>query len=104
MTTRQLYMTFKLLKRRYFSPDDDEDLRRLTYFNHPYEIGNDIRLIDDINLDKPVSLALLGTDLVGAEQNKRGQKNAVKRESSESVMEEDALEFEPFDSEKTVYF
>lgn len=99
-------MTFKLLKRRYRSTDDDESLRRLDYFNHPYEIGNDIRLIDDINLNKPVSVALLGNNLVGAEQQKRGQKNAVKRQSEEEYDEpmEDSLEFEPFSTTKTVYY
>ena len=104
--TNQLYMTFKLLKRRYRSTDEDESLRRLDYFNHPYEIGNDIRLIDDINLNKPVSVALLGNNLVGAEQQKRGQKNAVKRQSEEEYNEpmEDSLEFEPFSTTKTVYY
>ena len=76
-------MTFKLLKRRYRSTDEDENLRRLEYFNHPYEPGNDIKLIDDVELDKPVSVALLGNDLVGMEQQKRGQKNATKRGSDE---------------------
>lgn len=105
LTTMQLFMTFKLLKRRYFSPEEDEGLRRLNYFNHPYEIGNDIRLIDDVELDKPISLALLGNDLVGAEQQKRGQKNAIKRDTQEEEMfEEEPLEFEPFDTEKKTFY
>lgn len=105
MSTNQLFMTFKLLKRRYFSSEDSEELRRLNYFNHPYEIGNDIRLLDDVGLDKPLSIALLGNDLVGAEQQKRGQKNAVKRESTEdNVLEEEPLEFEPFDVQNPIYY
>lgn len=101
-------MTFKLLKRRYRSTDEDENLRRLEYFNHPYEPGNDIKLIDDVELDKPVSVALLGNDLVGMEQQKRGQKNATKRGSDEEEYVdldcEDSLEFEPFNPKNSVYY
>ena len=96
-------MKFKLLKRRYYSSEDSDELRRLNYFNHPYEPGNDIRLIDDINLEKSVSVALLGTDLVAAEQQKRGQRNATKRDDDD-ISFEGELEFEPFDTKKNIYY
>lgn len=102
-STNQLHMTFKLLKRRYYSSEDSDELRRLNYFNHPYEPGNDIRLIDDINLEKSVSVALLGTDLVAAEQQKRGQRNATKRDDDD-ISFEGELEFEPFDTKKNIYY
>ena len=114
--TNQLFMTFKLIKRRYRSTEEDENLRRLEYFNHPYEPGNDVKLMDDINLDKPLSVALLGSDLDVREQDKRGQKNAMNRESkskeysntgnkgeSEFDMLDDELEFQQFDSKKSSY-
>ena len=108
-------MTFKLSKRRYRSAEEDENLRRLEYFNHPYEPGNDVKLMDDINLDKPLSVALLGSDLSVREQDKRGQKNVVDRKqkdksydidsSSNSGEDEfdDELEFVPFNSQKSTY-
>lgn len=95
--TEDLYLTFKLLKRRYRSSEDDEKLRRLEYFNHPYEPGNSIRLMDDYDLPKSLSLLSLATQFMALEENKRGKKNVMEREKKEkSTM---ALEFEPFDFE-----
>lgn len=79
MDTEDLYLTFKMLKRRYRSSEDSEKLRRLDYFNHPYEKGNEIRLIDDVDLDKPLSLMSLASQFAAAGDSSRGKKNAVQR-------------------------
>ena len=82
MDTGDLYMTFKLLKRRYRSAEESEKLRKLEYFNHPYSKENEIQLIDDIYLEKSVSLTSLATQFMGAEEiSKRGKKNAVERKN-----------------------
>lgn len=103
-------MTFKLLKRRYRSSEEDEKLRRLEYFNHPFEHDNGIRLIDDIELDKSLSLESLSTKFEAVD-NKRGKTNAVERESKEETEDKDDKkkkkssideEFEPFDFDKAV--
>lgn len=92
--TNEVYLTFKLLKRRYRSSETDEELKRLTYFNHPYEAGNTIKLIDDIDLPKSVSLYSLSTQFVPLKENTNA--NVVKRQDrSEKVTME--MEFEPFD-------
>lgn len=88
-------MTFKMLKRRYRSSDDDEKLRRLDYFNHPYEPGNEIRLIDDVDLPDSLSLFSLSSSFASLEETKRGKKNAVERKSNKTDDE-----FDPFDIEK----
>ena len=95
-----MYMTFKLLKRRYRSSEDSEKLRSLSYFNHPYDRENGIKLLDDFDLDKPLSLTSLATQFAGAEDvSKRGKKNAVEREHKDSSTGFNA-EFAPFDFDK----
>lgn len=95
-----MYLTFKLLKRRYASHEADASLRELEYFNHPYDKGSSIRLVADIDMDESVSLTSLSTQFVPAEviNGGRGRKNATKRDSNEDdeflVKPED---FEPFD-------
>lgn len=101
----EVYMTFKLLKRRYRSSDNDDKLRELEYFNHPYAKGSSIRLIDDIEMDESISLTSLASEFVAADtnNNKRGKKNAVERDVED---DEDTFEiqaFEPFDMNKQVY-
>ena len=103
--TEELFMTFKLLKRRYRSSDDDHDLRRLDYFNQPYEPGNEIKLMDDVELSKPLMVRGLSESMVGLEDVKRGKKNAVEREHKEKGKFTDSLymnidefaDFDPFD-------
>lgn len=96
--TGDVYLTFKLLKRRYKSSEEDEKLKRLDYFNHPYEKGNSIKLIDDIDKPKSVSLYSLATQFVALEDTKRGKKNAVERKSLDNPPDE---YFEPFDFGKS---
>jgi replicative DNA helicase len=104
--TGELFLTFKLLKRRYRSSEENEKLRRLEYFNHPFEPGNEICLIDDIELDKPLSLESLATQFEAVD-GKRGPENAVKRESKDKGPDKRKLfsdntnsEFDPFDFDK----
>ena len=96
----EVYLTFKLLKRRYRSSEDDEKLRRLDYFNHPYEAGNTIKLIDDIDMPESVSLYSLATQFVSLEESKRGKKNVVERQNKDEVKND--LEFEPFNFTKSL--
>ena len=99
--TGELYMTFKLLKRRYRSTETDDHLRRLDYYNHPFEPGSEIRLMDDINLAKPLSLESLATQFEPVE-DKKGKQNAIERESKKRNKSNNALDdfgFEPFDFE-----
>ena len=84
--TEELFMTFKLLKRRYRSSDDDETMRRLQYFNHPYEPGNEIRLIDDVDLERPLMVQSLSTQMISFEDSKRGKKNTVSNQTSDPLL------------------
>ena len=103
----EVYMTFKLLKRRYRSSDNDDKLRELEYFNHPYAKGSTIRLVDDVELEESISLTSLSSEFVALENTKRGKKNAMEREQiREDSDDDDTLEistFEPFDMNKQVY-
>ena len=110
--TNELYLTFKLLKRRYRSSEEDEKLRRLEYFNHPFEPDNGIKLIDDIEFDKPLSLESLSTKFEAVE-TKRGKTNAVERETKEDDNKDDDKkkkkqsfedEFDSFDFDKAENF
>lgn len=106
--TDEVYMTFKLLKRRYRSADNDEKLRELEYFNHPYAKGSSIRLVDDIEMGESISLTSLSSEFVALENNtKRGKKNATEREQiRKKDDDENTLEissFEPFDMNKQIY-
>ena len=105
--TGELFLTFKLLKRRYRSSEENEKLRRLEYFNHPFEAGNEIRLIDDVELPKSLSLESLASEFESTE-DKRGQTNATARESKDKGRDRKTLnfstpsnDFDPFDFNKT---
>lgn len=102
--TNELYMTFKLLKRRYRSSDENEKLRRLDYFNQPFEPNNEIRLLDDIMLPKPLALESLSSGQFVAVDEKRGKTNAVTREEKplgSKLTTKVAMEdFDPFDFDK----
>ena len=103
--TGELFMTFKLLKRRYRSTEESDHLRRLDYFNQPFEVGSEIKLVDDIDLTKPVALESLATQFEPVDE-KRGKQNAVTREVVQSkkwsLLNSDS--FDPFDMEKSVNF
>lgn len=97
--TGDLYMTFKLLKRRYRSSEESEKLRRLEYFNHPYDPDNSLRLIDDVDGDKCLSLTSLTQIFVQANPNesKHGKKNAMERKEKKKGTNVEDGEFDPFD-------
>ena len=103
--TGELFLTFKMLKRRYRSSEEDEKLRRLEYFNHPFEYGNEIKLIDDIDFDKSVSLESLSTKFEAVD-DKRGKQNAIERSEKYSGKKKSKMsgEFEPFDFDKALNF
>lgn len=100
--TGDLYLTFKLLKRRYRSTEPDEKLRRLDYFNHPFEVGSEIRLIDDYYLPKSVSLTSIATPFEPVENSNKGKHNAMQRteigmkKQSKGNTVDDIGIFEPF--------
>lgn len=96
--TQELFLTFKLLKRRYRSSEENEKLRRLEYFNQPFEPNNEIRLLDDIDLPAPLALESLSTQFEAVE-NKRGKENAVTREVKKKKKRDfnDELWDDPFD-------
>ena len=108
--TGERFMSFKMLKRRYRSSETDERLKRLDYFNHPFEEGSDLRLIDDVDLPKALSLESLSTQFV-AEDDKRGKTSTVKRsevqptvKSKKNSVFDDVGEFEPFDMSTGAHF
>lgn len=82
-------MTFKLLKRRYRSNDDDDKMRDIEYFNHPYAKGNSIRLVDDVDMEESVSLISLASDFLPMEDSRRGKKNVTERKESKKQSDED---------------
>ncbi len=98
-------MTFKLLKRRYRSSDENEKMRKLEYFNHPYEPGNEIRLIDDVELDRPLMMTGLSSNQMSSlEDLKRGKKNAVEREERTNKQVFQLMEFDPFDDTQSIQY
>lgn len=103
--TGDLYLTFKLLKRRYRSSEDSEKMRRLDYFSHPYEPGNSISLIDDINLPKSLSVYSLASDFDEATGNlKRGKKSVTQRPKEKSKDNVDLGIFGDFSETTQEYF
>ena len=57
--TEILYLTIKRIKLRY------KDLASHTYINHPFVNGSTIQLIDDIKMDKPLSIMSIGSNMEG---------------------------------------
>lgn len=106
--TGELFMTFKLLKRRYRSIEENTKLRRLDYFNQPFAENSEIRLMDDIHLSKPLALESLATQFV-ATLDKRGNTNATERRKlagNDQVKENkknDDFDYEPFSTVKEYY-
>lgn len=105
-STDELYLTFKMLKRRYRSSEENLKLRSLTYFNHPFEKGNEIRLIDDVELPQSLSLESLATVFVAKDDSK--QDTAVERPTKEKpqsiLKKKETEEYEDFDFSKAMNF
>jgi len=101
--SNELFMTFKLLKRRYRSSDDNEYLRNLNYFNQPYETGNDIKLLDDLSLPKPLMVLSMNSEMMAYEDVKRGKKSSNSIEETKKKLKY-MTEFDPFDEDKTIQY
>lgn len=94
--TGELYLTLKLLKRRYRSKENEDKMRRLDYFNQPFVPGSEIRLIEDADEVKTVALTSLANTFEGFEDTtKRGPKNAVDRKEMKKTSVDD--DFDMFD-------
>lgn len=109
--TGELFLTFKMLKRRYRSVEENERLRRLDYFNHPFAPGNEICLLDDVDYDDPLSLESLSTAFEPAENtSKRGTRNATERQDETALIGKKIKgksvddEFAPFDLNQAMNF
>lgn len=96
--TGELFMTFKMIKRRYKSVEEDEKYKKREYFNHPYNSENEIQLIDDIGLDESLSVFSLSSEIDDeSTQNKRGDKNAVERKKKTDIYSMSNFSYEEFD-------
>lgn len=97
--TNDLYLTFKLLKRRYKSTMSGK-YKKLDYFNHPYAENSTIRLVDDIYEAKSKSLTSLSSQFIGTDEGKRGKSNVVERDvidSKDLKKSKNKDEFDPFE-------
>lgn len=85
MNNNQYYLTIKNPKCRM------KKLVERDYINHPFEVGSKIRLIDDVNMDKSLSLESLETNINGGniKTYKKGSRNAKDRAFED---DEDSLE------------
>ena len=102
-------MTFKLLKRRYRSTEESDKLRRMDYFNQPFEANSEIRLIDDLELPKPLGLTSLATQFRQVEEEKalngKTKKDKEKEKKKSSVFDDaSADDFEPFNFDKSMNY
>ena len=99
--TGDLYLTLKLLKRRYRSKENEDKMRRLDYFNQPFVPGSEIRLIEDADEVKSVALTSLANTFEGFEDSsKRGPKNVVDRKEvkQKSAVDDDFDMFDDWES------
>jgi hypothetical protein len=91
-------MTFKQLKKRYRSIEANDRLRRLDYFNQPFEDGSEIRLVDDIEMENAVALESLSTKFEAVPNN-----TAVNATERKKINDTTNPEFEAFDFDKSNY-
>lgn len=73
-STNQLFLTFKRLKMRGKKSIDNT----VDYFNHPFTNEKNIRLMPDVDLDTPVSIISLATDLESIDE--QNELRSVKKE------------------------
>ena len=86
----RLFLTIKRIKMRY------KDLSRYVYINHPFVPGSTIQLMDDVKLDKPLSIFSMSSDMVGSNDSygSKGVKSAKPRESVSSMERVDAFDLD----------
>lgn len=73
--TDEKYLTVNVVKRRRID-NADAEFAKYTYLAHPFSKNNGLRLIDDINLDKVLSLQSLSSDIAVVDKERA---NAVPR-------------------------
>lgn len=86
--TDEKYMTINVVKRRRIDMADAE-FAKYTYLAHPFAKNNGLRLLDDINLNKVLSLQSLVTDIDIVSKEKA---NAVPR--LKSIEQHDFMEYD----------
>lgn len=107
--TGEMYLTFKLLKRRYRSSESSKKMRKLDFFHHPYSETNEIRLLDDLYEPESLSITSLSTTFVEIDDNGRGKHSMMEREEVKRRKKKDKessgynIDFEPFDFDNHVY-
>lgn len=74
--TGQWYLMFKRIKLRYRDTAEDP----ITRFFQPFVMGNRIQLMDDVHLEEPLLVKSLKTDFLDIDVEKKGKRNARKRE------------------------
>lgn len=85
----RLYLTFKRIKIRY------KDMAVHSYMNHPFEDGSTLRLIEDLHLEKSVSIESMSSNMEGVNMvGTKGVMNAHKREVISNRPIEDAFDFD----------
>lgn len=82
--TKQLYLSFSLLKIRY-KPMTDMD-----FFSHPFEAGDGMRLVDDIGMESSVSIKTMQPTMenVNLDSYRESKRNATTRRVVEETTEE----------------
>lgn len=84
-----LYLTIKRIKMRY------KDLSRYQYINHPFAANSTIQLIDDIKMDKSLSILSLSSDMVGVSQyGSKGSMTSRERESISTMEKVDLFDMD----------
>ncbi|MMZ42084.1 hypothetical protein D1872_36010 [compost metagenome] len=80
--TNQYYLTFKRVKIRYRADGN------MDYFNHPFQEGNKIQLLDDVHLETSLSEEAIGSDFEGIPDLP-----AAKGITGSNAIEEDIFDF-----------
>lgn len=91
--TDEKYMTINVVKRRRIDASSSE-FAKYTYLAHPFSKTNGLRLIDDVNLDKVLSLKSLTSDIIDVSKDKT---NAVPR--LKTMQQTDFMEFENYNDD-----
>lgn len=86
--TDQRYLTLNVIKRRRIDMAD-ADLAKYTYLAHPFSKTNGLRLIDDLYLDKVLSLQSLNTDIVTVSKERTNAVPRAKLPVSEFDLDDD---------------
>lgn len=86
--TEDKYLTLNVVKRRRIDSSESE-FAKFTYLAHPFAKNNGLRLLDDINLDKVLSLQSLSSDIESIGKEKA---NAVPR--LKAIQQSEFVEFD----------